>query len=89
MKVCILSGSENPNGNTAIMCDNAAAYLKDMKIKYDLFNLYEEEVDFVAEEIKKYDVVIIATPIHSFYCSDAVKELMDFAFENEIGRAHV
>ena len=83
MKVCILSGSENPNGNTAIMCDNAAAYLKDMKIKYDLFNLYEEEVDFVAEEIKKYDVVIIATPIHSFYCSDAVKELMDFAFENE------
>ena len=49
MKVCILSGSENPNGNTAIMCDNAAAYLKDMKIKYDLFNLYEEEVDFVAE----------------------------------------
>ena len=50
MKVCILSGSENPNGNTAIMCDNAAAYLKDMKIKYDLFEWYvinKKGIDYI------------------------------------------
>lgn len=83
MKVCILSGSENPDGNTTLLCENAIMYLENMNIKYDIFSLFEEETDYIAEEIKKYDVVITATPIHSFYCSDAVKELMDFAFENE------
>ena len=48
-----------------------------MKIKYQIYNLYDEEIDYVLLEISKYDAVIIATPIHSFYCSDMVKELMD------------
>lgn len=81
--VCILSGSQDLNGNTAAMCKNAAVFLDNMKIRYKIYDLYDDEVDHVLLEIKKYDVVIIATPIHSFYCSDAVKELMDMAFEDE------
>lgn len=81
--VCILLGSPDANGNTAAMCKNAAVFLDNMKIKYQIYNLYEEEIDYVLLEISKYDAVIIATPIHSFYCSDMVKELMDLAFEDE------
>lgn len=81
--VCILLGSQDLEGNTAAMCKNAAAFLENMKIKYKIYDLYNEEMDYVLFEIVRYDVVIIATPIHSFYCSDAVKEFMDIVFEDE------
>lgn len=82
-KVCILLGSPDLNGNTAAMCKNAAVFLDSGKIKYKIYDLYDEETDFIFYEIKRYDVVLIATPIHSFFCSDAVKEFMDFSFESE------
>lgn len=81
--VCILLGSPDLEGNTAAMCKNAAVFLDNMEIKYKIYDLYAEETDYILLEIRRYDVVIIATPIHSFYCSDAVKELMDLAFEDE------
>ena len=81
--VCILLGSPNLDGNTAAMCKGAAGFLDSMKMRYKMYDLYNEEMDYILLEINKYDVVIVATPIHSFYCSDAVKEFMDLAFENE------
>ena len=44
-KVCILLGSPNSEGNTAAMCKNAAVFLKNMKINYKVYDLYEEDDD--------------------------------------------
>ena len=81
--VCILLGSPDLEGNTAAMCKNAAVFLDSVGIKYEIYDLYEEEMYYILLEIKKFDAVIVATPIHSFYCSDAVKTFMDTAFELE------
>ena len=51
--VCILLGSPDANGNTAAMCKNAAVFLDNMKIKYQIYNLYEEEIDYILLEIAK------------------------------------
>lgn len=65
--VCILLGSPDANGNTAAMCKNAAVFLDNMKIKYQIYNLYEEEIDYILLEIAKYDAVIICRYAYTFF----------------------